>query len=259
MYPHRNKYYKVLLFNQSGGTHEIDFNTFPIKSKSNHFVSLDQVHLLRRDKKVTGYVISFANDFLHKPDSGNIFTGQLSLFNNSYSSPALLMKEKQDIADCGFLIQKIELEFVSENSDKKLALQSWLKLFLILCKRLHQEPEQKEIKGKSKSEITLKFKKLVDKDFRNIKTVSEFAAKLNITAGHLTETIQKDTGFTAGEFIHDRIILEAKRLLYHSKNSIKEIAAELNYEDPSYFSKFFKTYSGSTPEQFRKAIREKYQ
>ncbi|MBK6643621.1 MAG: AraC family transcriptional regulator [Bacteroidetes bacterium] len=89
--------------------------------------------------------------------------------------------------------------------------------------------------------------------------MSEYAQLLNITAGHLNDTIHKDLGKTAGELIHDRIILEAKRLLYHSENSIKEIATELNYKDPSYFGRFLKTHSGSTPDQFRKAIREKYQ
>ncbi|TAH42290.1 MAG: helix-turn-helix domain-containing protein [Bacteroidetes bacterium] len=256
--PHRHKYYEILFFNHSGGVHEIDFNTYPIKAKSIHFVSPEQVHLLQRDKRVTGYVLSFTNDFLLESDSGILFLDQLGFFNNPYSSPVSQLKEKQDIKDCEFLINKIQTEYFSKNPDKKPALQSWLKLFLIHCKRLHKEPGQKEGYVKTKSDITLNFKKLLEIHFRNVKSVSEYAGKLSITAGHLSETIQKDTGKTAGEFIHDRIILEAKRLLYHSKKSIKEIAAELNYEDPSYFSKFFKTHSGSSPEQFRKDIREKY-
>jgi AraC-like DNA-binding protein len=65
--------------------------------------------------------------------------------------------------------------------------------------------------------------------------------------------------FARLEIIFDRIILEAKRLLYHSSKSIKEIATYLNYDDPSYFSRFFKTHVQSSPEEFRKQIREKYQ
>ena len=109
------------------------------------------------------------------------------------------------------------------------------------------------------SELTRKFKMLVQNNLKIKKSVSDYAKMLNITAGHLNDTVQKDTGKSAGSVIHDRIILEAKRLLYHSPKTVKEIAFELNYEDPSYFTRFFKLHTKSTPEQFRIEIREKYQ
>ncbi len=59
--------------------------------------------------------------------------------------------------------------------------------------------------------------------------------------------------------IHQRLILEAKRLLLHSTISAKEVAYSLNFNDPSYFSRFFKTNTGFSPEGFRKEIRKKYQ
>ena len=99
----------------------------------------------------------------------------------------------------------------------------------------------------------------MEQNFRQMKSVAEYAEILNITSGHLNDTVQKEIGKTTSEIIHERIILEAKRLLYHSPKSVKEIAYELLYDDPSYFARFFKTHTQLTPEQFRKRIREKYQ
>src|SRR4026208_264084 len=61
--PHRHNYYEILLFRGAGGIHEIDFDVYLIQENSLHFISPERVHVLRRDKQVTGYVLSFTPDF----------------------------------------------------------------------------------------------------------------------------------------------------------------------------------------------------
>jgi AraC-like DNA-binding protein len=61
-------------------------------------------------------------------------------------------------------------------------------------------------------------------------------------------------GKTAGDIIRDRIAVEAKRLLTNAEMDVKEIAYDLNFEDPSYFTRFFRKNVGTTPEQFRKTM-----
>jgi AraC-like DNA-binding protein len=257
--PHRHKYYEVIYFSETGGVHEVDFNVFNIHAHSIHFVSPEQVHLLRREKHVLGYVLSFSDEFFLESEASNIFTSTLPYFNNPYANPLLQLKTTEQNNECVSFLLKIKDEFYSENPDKRLAIQSWMKLLLITCKRFYTSENFENTQPYILSDITLKFKKLLEVEFRNIKSVSDYAQLLNLSPGYLSETIQKDTGKTAGEFIHDRLVLETKRLLFHSQKSIKEIAAELKYDDPSYFSKFFKTHTGTTPELFRQAIREKYQ
>jgi AraC-like DNA-binding protein len=60
-------------------------------------------------------------------------------------------------------------------------------------------------------------------------------------------------GISAGELIRDRILLEAKRLLINLDLTISEIAYQLNFSDNSYFTKFFKKYTGQKPDEFRKS------
>src|SRR5258705_11159555 len=68
--PHRHNYYEILYFKESGGNHEIDFTAHPVLASSMHFISPGQVHLLRRDKHVTGYVLSFSKDFCYAETAG---------------------------------------------------------------------------------------------------------------------------------------------------------------------------------------------
>lgn len=257
--PHRHNYYEVLLFKASGGTHEIDFNSYPVQENSLHFVSPEQVHLLRRDKKVTGHVISFTRDFFLEDVSGSSLVDSFPFLNNPYSLPVVKMDNTIHMKKMYAIIDDMQAEFSTENTDKTEALFSYLSIFLITARRMYI-PEN--ISGKplsSRSELSRRFKKLVDSSFRQHRSVSEYAGLLNITAGHLNDTVQKDLGKTASEIIYERTILEAKRLLYHSPKSVKEIAADLLFDDPSYFTRFFKTHTEFTPEEFRRHIREKYQ
>jgi len=256
--PHRHNYFEILFFREGGGFHEIDFNSYPVHENALHFISPEQVHQLRRDRHVTGYVISFAKDFCYEESADPGFVERFPFFNNPYAAPVVHMQTEEQKKSLLHLLSSIEKECLSQDDDKRNILFSYLSILLIYAKRLYAPAAESGKALPVRSELTHKFKLLVEKNFREIKSVAEYAALLNISAGHLNDTVQRDTGKTASEMIHERIILEAKRLLYHSAKSIKEIAFILHYDDPSYFVKFFKTHMNNTPENFRKEIREKY-
>jgi AraC-like DNA-binding protein len=137
-------------------------------------------------------------------------------------------------------------------------LSSLLSVLLLSAKRLYIPENNYGRKMPFRSDLTRRFKSSVEKNFMSVKSVNKYARLLNISSGHLNDMVHQDTGRTASEIIHERIILEAKRLLYRSEKSVKEIAFAIGYDDPSYFVKFFKVRAGITPDQFRKHIREKY-
>jgi AraC family transcriptional regulator, transcriptional activator of pobA len=255
--PHRHNYYEVLFFNESGGYHEIDFVSYQINESSFHFISPEQVHLLRRDKHTTGYVLSFSGVFVEET-SGRGFVERFPFFNNTFSSPVVRIDTADERRNISDIISKIGKEYSSGDEDKANVICSYLSILLVTAKRLYTPQNHAGTIMLVRSELTQKFKVAVDKDFLRVKTVNEYARLLNITPGHLNDTVHHDTGKTASEIIHERIILEAKRFLYRSEKSVKEIAYALGYEDPSYFIKFFKVNTEVTPEYFRKHIREKY-
>jgi AraC-like DNA-binding protein len=95
------------------------------------------------------------------------------------------------------------------------------------------------------------YKKMVDTCFLNLRTVQEYADKLNVTAKYLGELVKNETGLSALDIIHNRIYLEAQFLLSSSCYSIKEIAEKLGFDTSSHFSRFFRHCSGYNPSDYK--------
>jgi len=104
-----------------------------------------------------------------------------------------------------------------------------------------------------------KFQAEIDEHYKQLHEVGDYASRLNISSGHLSEMVKNQSGKPAIKHIHERLILESRRLLIHTTDSLKEIAFELGFSDASYFNRFFKRETGETPAGYRSAIREMYQ
>lgn len=243
---HRHDYHEIILFDKDGGTHEIDFQKHSIKKNSLHFIFPGQVHLLKRNKNVTGHVLAFKEEvFLPNaiPVSTDFFF--LSAINSSVLKIDLNTRNKID----PILLNLIDEEKITRTYKEQI-ISAYLLLFLIEIVNLYEKsPDLK--KATATKNIYDQFKRLVDKNILTNHSVAEYASLMNITPGHLNDSIKSETGKNASEQIHERLILEAKRLLYHSTKSVKEISALLNYDDPSYFNRFFKLHTGITPKDFR--------
>ncbi|HEV7380148.1 MAG TPA: helix-turn-helix domain-containing protein [Dyadobacter sp.] len=100
--------------------------------------------------------------------------------------------------------------------------------------------------------IAQQFRQLLRKEYKSIKSPAAYAHLLNITPSHLTEVVTLATGFSAGYWIQQEVMMEAKRLLYYTDLGAKEIAFSLGYDDHTYFSRLFKKVVGTSPGQFRK-------
>ena len=87
----------------------------------------------------------------------------------------------------------------------------------------------------------------------------EYADILFVSSGHLNDVLKELLGVSSSDIINERLLLEIKRMLLHSSESVNEIAQLFNFEDPSYFALFFKNHTGVSPKEFRQTIREKYQ
>lgn len=104
--------------------------------------------------------------------------------------------------------------------------------------------------------ITRQFKKLLLTDFRTVKSPSAYAAALNISPSYLNEAVKKTTGSPVSYWIHQEILLEAKRMLFYTDHTVKEIAHNLGYDDHTYFIRIFSKTEGMAPLQFRHRHRK---
>jgi len=94
------------------------------------------------------------------------------------------------------------------------------------------------------------------KNIRTIKSPSGYSTRLNVSPSYLNESVKHITGLPVSYWIQQEILLEAKRLLYYSEFNVKQIAYELGYDDPSYFSRFFRRAAGMSALEFRALYRK---
>ncbi|WP_312296487.1 AraC family transcriptional regulator [Chryseobacterium sp.] len=133
-----------------------------------------------------------------------------------------------------------------------LVIQSFLNAYMGMFSHLYLRKNSLEISAeKRSSQLARAFRILVRKEFKTMKSPSEYAEALHISRGYLTEVIREVTGYSAQYYIHQEVLIEAKRLLAFTHLTVKEIAYELGYNDHTYFSRLFSKLEGQSPSKFR--------
>jgi AraC-like DNA-binding protein len=94
----------------------------------------------------------------------------------------------------------------------------------------------------------------VEKNFTKTRDAKAYAADLSISYKHLNDVSKEIVNSTAKSFIDNYVILEAKRMLVSTSLSVKEIAFELGFDEPTNFLKYFKKHTSITPVDFRKTL-----
>ena len=253
---HRHNYYEILIFEKAGGSHMIDFDTHNIYANSLHFVSPGQIHALNRGAGVTGYVVIFSKEFMYLNTSDNM-VNDFAAFNKT--APPVLEVPPDLFSEIETIVKLMETEYQREHTFKENIIAYYISVLLFKCKALLIDTNFYKHSDPASQQLIQRFNVLLEEKFIQLHKVNEYADLLNVTPNYLSETIKKITSKTAGDLIHDRIILEAKRLLLHSSITAKELAYSLCFNDPSYFSRFFKSNTGLSPEGFRKEMLKKYQ
>jgi AraC family transcriptional activator of pobA len=116
----------------------------------------------------------------------------------------------------------------------------------------HKYSNQKKTVHDHKEELLWRFLALLSKHVKSERSLQFYANRLFVTPKYLTQTIKKLSGKTAGEYIDELVIVEAKILLRDPSLTIAQVADLLYFSDQFFFSKFFKRYTGTTPSDFRK-------
>lgn len=241
--PHRHDYFEFFYFKRGGGTHEIDFKSFPITDHAIHIVAPGQIHQVNRALDSEGYVILFDLELIEAPKLIEQFLFKHICFDANELNPIFALETKSE-KESGERFDDL-YRTVQLNSDiGKLKIIHALHGFCIDCIQLTTDQ-------KSTAESTyLVFRKLLKEHYRSTKKVKDFAEMMHISERSLNELVKRNIGKSASEVISESIIMESKRLL-RTGISVKQTAYELNYDDPAHFSKFFKTKTGQSPSDFQ--------
>ena len=250
--PHRHSFYHLVYFSKGEGIHSIDFVSFPIARGQIYFMNPGQVHNWEFSGEVDGYIINFSPRFfqlfLAHPD----YLEQFSFFSGHCEEQVanLSLTAQQQVTE---LLEKILDEVrTRKEMSTDMILVLLLQIFIIVDRVVSAERPGQDAIPRPSLLVLKNFRKLVEENFMKIRLPKEYAALLYVTPNYLNSLCQDVLGISAGEVIRERVVLEAKRLLVNAGLSITQIAYRLNFQDNSYFTRFFKKHTSLTPEEFRK-------
>lgn len=254
--PHRHDFYFSVLFLKGTGTHQVDFNAYPIKKGSLFILQPGQSHHWEFSDETDGFVLFHSKEF-YELAFPNRTLADFPFFNPPQQQPYLQLQPDQ-LKRFKQLFRAMWGEYQQKMPMQEQKLGSLLDIFYIDLSRNYRLHDQKQgnrttnlYKGKIRE-----LNELIEQNFRTEKSASSYAAKMNISTKHLNRITQSALGKTTTALIMERVILEAKRMLAHSAVPVSEVAEYLGYTDDSYFSRIFKKESGLSPSQFAKSFEE---
>jgi len=248
--PHRTNFYHIFLFENCEPIHFLDFKNIEIKSYSLLFIDIDRVHQFDKLREYKGKLLIFTDSFYCKNENDLKFLKSTILFSDLYDIANFQVKERfgKFLNICNLIEE--ELAFPADIVKQDI-LKNYLHNFLLLADREKRIQDFKEIQKGKDLDYVLLFKDLLENNYKNSKSVTEYAMKINISEKRLNQATSKIVGKSPKELIDDRILLEAKRLLVHGNQSIKEIGFYLGFEEPTNFIKYFRKHMDKTPVEFR--------
>lgn len=249
--PHRHDCFLILMVTDGKGSHTIDNIIYKVKPFALFFLMPGQVHSWEFSEDIKGFAIFFKLDFYTN------YIRERHLSNNPlfYHSSSIQNYLQLDPKTEGAIVDLLNImywEFINDAPNREEVLRNGLDIFLVRvsrycnCKKLLSSSH-------SQSKQVSNLQRLIDKDFRQLRLPNEYAEKMNISPKHLNAICKRTLNKTVSDLIHERIIIEAKRLLSFTDLRAKEVADDLGFNDKSYFLRFFKKKTGVTPDQFRQA------
>lgn len=251
-FPYRSDGYIIGICTR--GSAEVEVNLQVFESKPDAVLLATPFHVLRIYNSSPDFLcrfVVFSRSFLSGNGMNSHFLESFSYFKNT-ATPVIYLNEKDAkvMLDIYALIQdKLQQE---EHPYRAELSRTALTMLLYEVAALYDQ-QHISIKSKMsrKQELNNQFQNLVFRHYKVHRNVQYYADELCVSPKHLTETIKEVTGKTAGEWVDDAVILEAKVLLRNHEISIAQVAEDIHFPDQSTFGKYFKKHTGHSPTEYR--------
>jgi AraC-like DNA-binding protein len=243
--------YNIFLLEGSGKV-SVDLVDYIFEGKIALFTTPYQIIYFNTEQPLKTRRLQFHGDFYcieyHKKE---VACNGL-LFNNIYQQPYINL-ETGDYIEMDYILGKLIIEMENTYSYSKAVVKAYLQLILALCSKIKSK-DTVIYEAKNTYHPLMKFKALLENNFHKERQPSFYAAQMGISPNNFSKICKQHFLKTPSRLIHDRVILESKKLIHLSYMNIKEIAAELNFDDENYFSRYFKKHTGITPTAFRENV-----
>lgn len=242
---HSHTFYLVMWISHGGGTHTIDFKTYAIRPHQLYFLTPGQVHSWQLDANTTGFNLFFEPNFFRSQWGNRLH--QYPFYHSHQHLPLLEVTQAEDRFNT--LFSYAYQEYSEQQPNRADVFLSFLHIILESANRLYDQ----QLTGANSPyyDRIRQFEELLEAQFIQVRTIGAYADQMGVTPNHLNHICQKVLGKKASQLLHERILIEAQRLLTHTTKSVQEVGFQLGFDDPSYFVRFFRKYAGCTPAEFR--------
>lgn len=241
--PHRHDYFSMYLLVAGETTQFIDFQEYVVQANALIMMRPEQIHFHVKARNAKLLQIKFREQFLIALTNRNNW---LDIFNND-----VIALDQDVTASFMRFVDLMDKEYQEDVKNKEIIS----KIFSALLDKISIHLKNID-SGESKhnKSIYKDFKRLLERNSLEEAKVSEYAKRLFISAGHLNDVVKEVTGKNAKTIINEQRILEAKRLLYWTTTPIREVAYKIGFDDPTYFTRFFKKHTGMLPSEFQRKL-----
>lgn len=236
----------ILIFCTSGTiTFSVDENEFILIENSVLTITSGQIHYFKNSNNAKGYILEFTYNFFCKDDTDMELIFHNGLFCHFAMNEMIRVDNSQKII---IELEEIKKELTETPYQYLISVHSRIELILIEINRTKINRGDEIYKPDA---LFLHFLETVLKNFDKNLSVTEIAALIGTTESKLNELSKLHTNKTAQNVIFGLIISEAKRLFNYEKLSVKEVAYALGFNDPFYFSNFFKKHTSISPKSYK--------
>lgn len=155
--------------------------------------------------------------------------------------------------DLDQMFRELAREYTHDNLSRYIAIQSILRLIFVWAIR-HQATSivGTEVSSSDRDTTRIrKFKKLIETHYKSGLSIKEYSNQMGMSSAQLNNICRAKVNQSALQIVHERMTLEAKRYLIYTSLTISEVAYELGFTDPAYFTRFFSKQVGEPPKQYR--------
>jgi AraC family transcriptional activator of pobA len=247
--PHRLDFYDILLVTRGKGALEMDGERHSVSPGQLLLTRPGQVRRWREVSGLDGACVFFAKEFVRDVFADARFLDQFSFFDAARPTGGLTLSAGERTQ---FLrrFRRMGEELASPRADATDLLRARLYELLVLLNRWYRERYPSAVAPRRHG-LVARFRAMVDREFRHLHRVRDYAEKLGVSPGHLNVLCHEHLGRPASAEIHQRVLLEARRLLRYSDKPAFVVAQELGFADPAYFGRFFRREAGVTPRRYR--------
>ncbi|MEP6619994.1 MAG: AraC family transcriptional regulator [bacterium] len=248
--PHALGFFDVILVTRGTGWFWLDSHRHAVHAGVVFFTTPGQVR--RWDtKELDGVCLFFEEIFIKEFLQDDAFLHRLPCFHAEPACAALALAPATARAVQTRLVT-MHRELSNYRRDSVDLLRAQLYETLIVLAREYATangiPPQRPT-----HRVVSKFLELVERDATHRHRIADYAAELAVTPGHLSVLCSQYAGESAKQLLDNTLVSRARRMLLYTDESAARVGASLGFEDPSYFSRFFRRETGQTPTEFRNA------